>query len=246
MISKRMVLQELTHEDEGPQGSCHLGRGLGTTRPGRRPITDKEIGCTPCQADGPPPCLILSFVGASSNPRQGSLVAARPQGQSDAITSLTPWADMLISATRAFTPGDRVRDHIALVARQAGFTAQTEQNVWVQGRTLEGGEPAPGSVRPIHRADLHIIEPASSELWLNVRVHTVVVGLPVARVLLREEQTNCRAYGQRHGYDLCQLDRDVIPVVLEQYGRTAPGAHAIFQRLIHHRAQLLVRQGLAA
>ena len=37
----------------------------------------------------------------------------------------------------------------------------------------------------------------------------------------------------------------MIPVVLEQYGRTAPGAHAIFQRLIQHRTQLLVRQGLA-
>ena len=38
----------------------------------------------------------------------------------------------------------------------------------------------------------------------------------------------------------------MIPVVFEQYGRTAPGAHASFQRLIHHRAQLLVRQGFAA
>ena len=141
---------------------------------------------------------------------------------------------------------DRVRDHIALVARQAGLTAQTEQNMFIPGQTLEGGEPAPGSVRPIHRADLHIIEPSGSELWLDVRIHTVAPGLPVARELLREEQTKCRAYGQRHGYDLNQLDRGMIPVVLEQYGRTAPGAHAIFQRLIHHRIQLLVRQGIAS
>ena len=69
--------------------------------------------------------------------------------------------------------------------------------------------------------------------------------LPVTRELLREEQAKCRSYGQRHGYDLNQLDQGMIPVVLEQYGRTAPGAHAIFQRLIHHRTQLLVRQGLA-
>ena len=67
----------------------------------------------------------------------------------------------------------------------------------------------------------------------------------MTRELLQEEQTKCRAYGQRHGYDLNQLDLGMIPVVLEQYGRTAPGAHAIFQRLIHHRTQLLVRQGLA-
>ena len=118
--------------------------------------------------------------------------------------------------------------------------------MFIPGQTLEGGEPALGSVRPIHRADLHIIEPSGSELWLDVRIHTVAPGLPVARELLREEQTKCRAYGQRHGYDINQLDRGMIPVVLEQYGRTAPGAHAIFQRLIHHRIQLLVRQGIAS
>ena len=140
---------------------------------------------------------------------------------------------------------DRVRDHLALVARQAGLTAQVEQNMFVPGQTLEDGQPAPGSVRPIHRADLHIIEPSGSELWLDVRIHTVAPNLPVTRELLREEQTKCRSYGQRHGYDLNQLDQGMIPVVLEQYGRTAPGAHAIFQRLIQHRTQLLVRQGLA-
>ena len=35
----------------------------------------------------------------------------------------------------------------------------------------------------------------------------------------------------------------MTPVVLEQYGRTAPGAQAIFNRIIYHRLQLLVRQG---
>ena len=69
---------------------------------------------------------------------------------------------------------------------------------------------------PIHRADLHIIEPTASELWLDVRIHTVAPNLPVTRELLREEQTKCRSYGQRHGYDLNQLDRGMIPVVLEQ------------------------------
>ena len=84
---------------------------------------------------------------------------------------------------------DRVRDHIALVARQAGLTAQVEQNTFVPGQTLENGQPAPGSVRPIHRADLHIIEATGSELWLDVRIHTVAPNLPVTRELLREEQT---------------------------------------------------------
>ena len=32
---------------------------------------------------------------------------------------------------------------------------------------MQDGQPAPGSVRPIHRADVHVIEPAGSELWLD-------------------------------------------------------------------------------
>ena len=107
----------------------------------------------------------------------------------------------------------------------------------------EDGQPAPGSVRPIHRADVHIIEPQGSELWLDVKIHTVNLDLNVAKELLREEMTKCRAYGQREGYNLQALDRGMTPVVLEQFGRTAPGAQAIFNRIINHRLQLLVRQG---
>ena len=40
------------------------------------------------------------------------------------------------------------------------------------------------------------------------------------------------------------LDRGMILVVLEQFGRTAPGAQAIFNRIINHRLQVLVRQGI--
>ena len=108
----------------------------------------------------------------------------------------------------------------------------------------EDGQPAPGSVRPIHRADVRIIEPQGSELWLDVKIHTVNVDLDVSRELLREEMTKCRAYGQRDGYNLQALDRGMTPVVLEQFGRTAPRAQAIFNRIISHRLQLLVRQGI--
>ena len=67
----------------------------------------------------------------------------------------------------------------------------------------------------------------------------------MAKELLREELTKCRAYGQRNGYNLQALDRGMTPVVLEQFGRTAPGAQAkIFNRIIHHRLQILVRQGI--
>ena len=82
---------------------------------------------------------------------------------------------------------DRVRDHIALTARQAGFTAQIEQNMFLPSQTQEDGEPALGSVRPIHQAGVHIIEPSRAELWLDVHTHIVSLGLPIARDLLREK-----------------------------------------------------------
>ena len=108
----------------------------------------------------------------------------------------------------------------------------------------EDGQPAPGSVRPIHRADVHIIEPRGSELWLDVKMHTVNPDLTVAEELLREELTKCRAYGQREGFNLQALDKGMTPVVLEHFGRTAPGAQAVFNRIINHGVQILVRQGI--
>ena len=139
---------------------------------------------------------------------------------------------------------DRIRNLITRLARQAGLTASTEQAMLIPDQIQEDGQPAPGSVRPIHRADVHIIEPQGSELWLDVKIHTVNPDLNVAKELLREEMTKlCRAYGQREGYNLQALDRGMTPVVLEQFGRTAPGAQAIFNRIINHRLQLLVRQG---
>ena len=120
---------------------------------------------------------------------------------------------------------DQVRDHIAKVARQAGLTAQIEQKMLIPGQTQEDGEPAPGSVRPLHRADAHIIEPAGSEIWIDVRIHTAHIDQPIGRDLLREEHTKCRAYGQQ-GFDINRLEQGMIPVVLEQHGRTAPGAQA--------------------
>ena len=46
----------------------------------------------------------------------------------------------------------------------------------IEGQTQEDGTPAPGSVRLLHRADVHIIEPEGSEVWLDVRIHAVGPG----------------------------------------------------------------------
>ena len=62
---------------------------------------------------------------------------------------------------------DRIRDLLTKLARQAGMTATAEQAMLIPDQIREDGQPAPGSVRPIHRADVHIIEPQGSELWLG-------------------------------------------------------------------------------
>ena len=71
----------------------------------------------------------------------------------------------------------------------------------------EDGQPAPGSVHPIHRADVHIIEPQGSKLWLDVKIHTVNPDLTVVKELLREELTKCRAYMDSERVSICRLLR---------------------------------------
>ena len=98
------------------------------------------------------------------------------------------------------------------------------------------GQPAPGSVRPIHRADVHIIEPQGSELWLDVKIHTVNVDLDVSKELLREEMTKCRAYGQRDGYKPSSAgQRDDTCGTRSSLGRTAPRGPSHLQP--HHLPQ---------
>ena len=57
----------------------------------------------------------------------------------------------------------------------------------IPDQIMPDGQPAPGSVRPIHRTEVHIIEPQGSELWLDVTIHTGAPELSVAKELLREE-----------------------------------------------------------
>ena len=185
---------------------------------------DKEIGCTPCQADGRLPCLTLSSVGAFSNawvmlPQgQANHADARPQGASAATSRSTYQGVMPAPATKACTRDIMIEYVIPLPKWPARRDSLPKlKNMFLPGQTQEHGELVLGSVRPLHRADVHnIVEPSGAELWLDVRIHTVNPNVPIARELLREEQTKCRVYGQRHRYDLTQLDKGMIPVVFEQ------------------------------
>ena len=202
------------------------------------PLLAQQVGDHP-----PGPCLQTwpkPTIGIPS-PRSGTAVRSHPPppGGKRCQHILDPYGRHAACCTKGLHTRrhDRIRDLIAKLAQQAGLTATTEQAMLIPDQIQEDGQLALGSVRPIHRADVHIIEPQGSELWLDVKIHTVNVDLNVAKELLREEMTKCRAYGQREGYNLQALDRGMTPVVLKQFGRTAPGAQAIFNRIINHRLQ---------
>ena len=181
---------------------------------------------------GPQPTTWISCPGHGK-----ALWPNPPRGQATPTHPRPMWSRCSMLHIRRH---DRTRDLITKLARQAGLTATTEQAMLIPDQIQQDGQPAPGSVRPIHRADVHIIEPQGSELWLDVKIHTVAPEHSIAKELLREELTKCRAYGQRDGFNLQALEKGMTPVVLEQYGRTAPGAQAIFNRIINHRLQLRI------
>ena len=166
-----------------------------------------------------------------------------PAGGKQCAQILDPYGRHAACCTKGLhtlqTRSHQGSDHQTCGKPGKGLTA-TEQAMLIPDQIMADGQPAPGSVRPIHRADVHINEPQGSEIWLDVKIHTMAPELSVAKELLREEQTTCRAHGQREGYDLQALDKRMTPVVLEQNGRTAPGSQTVFNRIIHHRLRLLV------
>ena len=125
-------------------------------------------------------------------PRAGQQCGRTPPGGKRCQHILDPYGRHAACCTKGLHTRrhDRIRDLIAKLARQAGLTATTEQAMLIPDQIQEDGQPAPGSVRPTHRADVHIIEPQGSELWLDVKIHTVNIDLDVSKELLREDVTN--------------------------------------------------------
>ena len=119
-------------------------------------------------------------------PGTGQQCGRTPTGGKQCSHILDPYGRHAACCTKGLHTRrrDRIRDLIAKLARQAGLTATTEQAMLIPDQIQEDGQPAPGSVGPIHRADVHIIEPQGSELWLDVKIHTVNLDLNVAKELL--------------------------------------------------------------
>ena len=113
----------------------------------------------------------------------------------------------------------------------------------------EDGQPAPGSVRPIHRADVHVIEPQGSELWLDVKMagcqdsHSRAGPHGGQRTSPRriDQMQGIRPTGRLQLAGPRQRDDACRPGTKWQNN---PGAQAIFNRIIIHRLHVLVRQGI--
>ena len=166
------------------------------------------------------PCLPTRAMATPllSCPGHGTTMWQDPPGGKQCPHILDPYGRHAACCTKSLHTRrhDCIRDLLTKLEKQAGLTAATEQTIRIPDQIMPDGQPAPGSVRPIHRADVHIIErPQGSELWLDVKIHTRGPELSVAKELLSEEQTKYRAYGQREGYNLQALDKGMTPVVLE-------------------------------
>ena len=140
------------------------------------------------------------------------------------------------AAPRASTLGGTTASEtlITKLARQAGLTAATEQAMLILNQM--GSLPRPGcATHPLSQCSHHRLRAVARRQGPHAGPN-----LAIAKELPKEEQAKCRAYGQHHGYNPQALDRGMTTIVLEQFGRTDLGARAIFNRVIHHRPQLLV------
>ena len=126
---------------------------------------------------------------------------------------------------------DRLRDHIATAARQAGMAAVIEQNMALNPDT-------PGDVRNLHRADVRIIENDGRQMWVDVKVITTKPKVGIKHALCQAEVAKCRQYGQgppeRH-----VLHGKMVPFVVEAHGKLAPMAETITSYLITRQAKVI-------
>ena len=129
---------------------------------------------------------------------------------------------------------DRIRDLLAKLARQAGLTATTEQAVLIPDQIQPDGQPAQA-----------VSAPSTGQMFTFLNRRAPSSGLmsrstqsPLNTVWPRNfsEKSSQSAGHMAIGMvsHLQTLEKGMTPVVLEQYGRTAPRAQAIFNRIINH------------
>ena len=126
---------------------------------------------------------------------------------------------------------DKLRDHLAAAARQAGMAAVTEQNMTIESE-------APGTVRGIHRADVRMIENEGRQMWIDVKVTTTKPKVGIKHALCQAEVAKCKQYGQGPP-ERSVLHGRMIPFVVEAHGKLSSMAETIASYLITRQAKLI-------
>ena len=180
-------------------------------------------GCTTCQAVNrptprgfrakvhgsdvsprvPPRHFLIVFFGWGLQQRLGCDApgAGRPRARPGCSAELDPFGIHAASCNwrQVCKRHDRLRDHLAVAARQAGMAVVTEQNMAIE-------PDVPGTVWGIRRADVRIIETDGRQLWVDVKVMTTKPKVGIKSALCQAEVAKCKQYGQgppersiRHG-----------------------------------------------
>ena len=123
---------------------------------------------------------------------------------------------------------DELRDHLAQYARSSGVTATIEQ--------ARPADDAPRHARPMHTADVHLMDTEANTTWIDVMVTAAQPAHPLTTSLQEAEQHKCREYGLGVP-NPAVLHQGLVPFVLEQYGRPAACAQAMADYLIAKKAR---------
>ena len=123
---------------------------------------------------------------------------------------------------------DELRDHLAQYARSSGITATIEQ--------ARPADDAPRQARPMHTADVHMMDTDANTTWTDVMVMAAQPTRPIAESLREEETHKCREYWLGVP-NPAVLHQGLVPFIIEQHGRSAACAQAVADYLISKKAR---------
>ena len=123
---------------------------------------------------------------------------------------------------------DELRDHLAQYARSSGITATIEQ--------ARPADDAPRHARPMHTADVHLMDAEANTTWIDVMVTAAQPARSITDSLREAEQHKCREYGLGVP-NPAVLHQGLVPFVIEQHGRPASCAQAVADYLIAKKAR---------
>ena len=97
-------------------------------------------------------------------------------------------------------------------------------------------DDAPRHARPMHTADVRLMDTEANETWIDVMVTAAQPARPITDSLREAEQHKCREYGLGV-LNPAVLHQGLVPFVIEQHGHPASCAQAVADYLIVKKAR---------